>query len=769
MKFSRNWMAEFVGPLDVDAGKLGHMITTKTAECDGVEEHGAHFATVCAAKVMSVEPIEGSHNRKVLVDTGRYGVKTVVCGASNCRVGMMTAYFPVGLKIVSGVESDGMLASAAELSINGNHDGIIELDGLWPGEAITNCEPDILVEIDNKSLTHRPDLWGHYGMAREVAAILNRPLKDPVDLTLLPSGDSPVSVTIEDFTLCPRYSALLFENVKIQPSPLWFQYRLQSVGLNPISNVVDVTNYIAAELAQPMHAFDADKIQDLKIIVRRATEGEQAKALNGETYSLDSSALVIADPKGNVAIAGVMGGADSATDAGTSRILLESANFHAGNVRKTSSKLKLRTDASMRFEKAQDPANTVRALARAIPLLEQVCPGIRLVGGLVDLKQLPVAPAPIMLSLKWLEAKLGREISLVEVVDILTRLQFGVTETSPGILQVEIPSWRATKDIAIKDDLVEEVGRMIGYQSIPPTPPASPAVVPPASPERLFHRWLRQLCSAQGFTEAYNYSFLSKLEVEPFGLAASDHVGVLNPIVQGQDLLRTSLLPGMLRNIGENAKQFSTFRLFEIGKEIHPQKEGLPEEIPHLAAVCFAKDDGAQGLFELKRLAESLIPHCVVQPAFAKSYEHPARAADLHWQGQIVGRLFEFHPNMVEVGRAAVLDIDLQKIFALQPSAAKYQTVQKFPHSAFDLSVVCGLRELVGTLDAKIRSLCGTELTALEYLRQYTGAPLAEGTKSVSFRITLGAANRTLTSEEVNVVRQRTIQGLEQQGYELRT
>ncbi len=768
MKFSRNWMAEFVGPLDVDAGKLGHMITTKTAECEGVEEHGAHFATVCAAKVMSVEPIEGGHNRKVLVDTGRYGVKTVVCGASNCRVGMMTAYFPIGLKTVSGVESDGMLASAAELSINGNHDGIIELDGLWPGEAITNCEPDILVEIDNKSLTHRPDLWGHYGMAREVAAILNRPLKDPVDLSLLPSGDSPVSVTIEDFTLCPRYSALLFENVKIQPSPLWFQYRLQSVGLNPISNVVDVTNYIAAELAQPMHAFDADKIQDLKIIVRRATEGEQAKALNGETYTLDQSSLVIADPKGIVAIAGVMGGADSATDAGTTRILLESANFHAGSVRKTSSKLKLRTDASMRFEKAQDPANTVRALARAIPLLEQVCPGIQLVGGLVDLKQLAAAPPPIMLSLKWLEAKLGREISLGEVVDILTRLQFGVTETSPGILQVEIPSWRATKDIAIKDDLVEEVGRMIGYESIPPTPPASPAVVPPASPERLFHRRLRQQCGAQGFTEVYNYSFLTKIEVAPFGLSEVDHVGVLNPIVQGQDLLRASLLPGMLRNIRENAKHSPDFRLFEIGKEIHPRYEDLPDEVPHLTAVRFIKDDDeAKGLFELKGLAENLIFKCVLHPTKAFSYEHPARTAEVRWRDEIVvGRLFEFHPNMVEVGRASVLDLNLEKLFSLTTNDGKYKPIARFPFSAFDLSIVCERRTMVGTLLDQISLLVGNELESVQYLRQYQ---LPDNKISASFKITLVAMNRTLTSEEVTEVRQRIIRGLEYSGYELRT
>ncbi len=768
MKFSRNWMAEFVGPLDVDAAKLGHMITTKTAECEGVEEHGAHFANVCAARVETVEPITGSHNVKAVVETGRYGRKTLVCGAPNCRPGMMTAYFPLGVKKIGGVESDGMLASAAELHINGDNSGILELEGVEPGDAVPGCVPDVLVEIDNKSLTHRPDLWGHHGMAREVAAILNRPLKDPVDLSRLPSGDSPVKVVIEDFSLCPRYSALLFDNVKVGPSPLWFQYRLQSVGLNPISNVVDVTNYIAAELAQPMHAFDADKIHDLTIIVRRAVDGEQAKALNGETYSLDASNLVIADPKTNVAIAGVMGGSDSATDAGTTRILLESASFHAGSVRKTSSKLKLRTDASMRFEKSQDPANTVRALARAIDLLEKVCPGIKLVGGLVDVKQLPAAPAPIELSIPWLQNKLGREISQAEVTDILTRLQFGVTEKTPGQLLVTIPSWRATKDIAIKDDLVEEVGRMIGYQSITPTAPASPAVVPPDEPERLFYRALRRQCASQGFTEVYNYSFLSKGEVEPFGFPATDHVGVLNPIVQGQDLLRASLLPGLLRNIRENLKHFSAFRLFEIGREIHAQPQVLPDEVPHFAAVVYAKDDGSASLFELKRLAMILGPGVTVQPADAKSYEHPARAANVLCQGEAIGRLFEFHPNMVEVGRAAVLDLDLRRLLALKPAVSKYHPVNRFPYSAFDLSILCSLRELTGELEEKMRALSGPELVSLEYLRQYTGAPLPDDVKSVSFRITLGSPAHTLTNEEVTTVRDRIIKGLEQQGYELR-
>ncbi len=262
-------------------------------------------------------------------------------------------------KTIEGVESDGMLASAAELGISRDHAGVLEL--LLPLE----LAPDFIIEVDNKSLTHRPDLWGHYGMAREVAAILNKPLRDPVKHIDFAKEPAPIRLSIEDYALCPRYSALVFENVTVRPSPLWLQYRLEAIGLNTINNIVDVTNYVLAELTQPMHAFDAEKLRGGEIRVRCAHAGESLAALNGETYQLDPSNLVIADREGAVALAGVIGGADSAISNSTTRIVLESANFNASSIRKTSSRLKLRTDASMRFEKAQDPVNTMRGLERA--------------------------------------------------------------------------------------------------------------------------------------------------------------------------------------------------------------------------------------------------------------------------------------------------------------------------------------------------------------------------------------------------------------------
>jgi phenylalanyl-tRNA synthetase beta chain len=760
MKFSCHWLAELVDGLDTPPAELARLITMKTAECEGVTSVGERLAEASPARVLAVEPLGASHNRKAVVETPRYGTRTVACGAANCRPGLMTVYLPAERKVIEGVESDGMLASGKELGINDDHEGIVELDADFP------FVPDAVIEVDNKSLTHRPDLWGHLGMAREAAAILGKRVTDPVRLDLLPRGKPAIDVAIEDFDLCPRYSALVFENVTVQPSPLWLQYRLHAVGLNPINNVVDVTNFVLAELAQPMHAFDADRLEG-GILVRPGRPGERVPALNGETYAVDESTLLITDAGGPVAIAGVIGGGPSAISASTTRIVLESANFQAASIRRTSSRLKLRTDASMRFEKSQDPANTVRGLARAIALLEEVSPGIRLAGGLADVHRPFLPPPSIALSLDWLDRKLGKPIPLEEVLAILKALQFGVTEVEARHLLVTVPGWRATKDVSIPDDLVEEIGRMVGYSSIPPRPPLTPAVVPPGNPEREFHHAVRDLAAANGYDEVYNYSFFTDAMLEAFAIDRASLVEVANPIAAGQNYLRSSLLPGVWKNVSDNARHLAAFRFFEIGKEIHKREGTLPEERTHFVAVVYAREgDGAAGLFELKRIAEMLAPGVAVDmSAEALGHEHPHRKCLLRCGGRPIGRLFEFHPRLVETGRAAVLDLDLDALREIPRDAPKYQPLRRFPTSSFDLSIVVPERTLTGDLDGALRQLAGADLVSLEYLRTF---PLPGGRKSVSFRLTAGAADRTLSNDEVMAVRERVIEGLRSRGFELR-
>jgi phenylalanyl-tRNA synthetase beta chain len=740
------------------------LITMKTAECEGLERVGAAMAEASVARVKEVEFVAGSHNQIVVVETARYGTKRVVCGAPNCKPGMLTAYLPLAPVMIEGVESDGMLASALELGITRDHTGIVELES----EALLAA--DTIIEVDNKSLTHRPDLWGHLGMAREVAAIMHRTLRDPVKLDLLPKGKAPVGIEIEDFALCPRYSALVFENVTVRPSPLWLQYRLEAIGLNAINNIVDVTNYVMAELPQPMHAFDSAKLHGPTIFVRNARPGEQLAALNEESYNLSPSNLVIADAEGPIALAGVIGGFHSAIGPDTKRIVLESANFQAASVRKTSVALKLRTDASMRFEKSQDPRNTVRGLARALELLEQVSPGIRLVGGLADSHGELKRPAPIELSVDWLKAKLGRDLDTHEVRSILESLEFGVEETAPGNFLVTVPSWRATKDISIKDDLLEEVGRMVGYESITPQAPLIESVVPPESASRLYLRGVRNMAAAQGFTEVYNYSFVTEEMVRAFDMHVAEHVAVTNPIASDQTLLRASLLPAIRKNILDNSRHFQSFRLFEIGREIHAHNRELPEEVPHFVAAMYAREgDGSASLFELKRLAECLMEGCQARLAPARPFEHPERAAIIAWQGEDVGRLFELHPSLGIEGRAAILDLDLAKMEKLgQQEGRRYQALRRFPVSAFDLSVLAGLHEPSGDIERRLSSAAGSDLADIEFVRTYTGAPLPQDRKSVSYRLTVAAPDRTLSSEEVAAIRNRVIESMRAGGYELR-
>jgi phenylalanyl-tRNA synthetase beta chain len=755
----------------------------KTAECEGIEPVGAHFNAVVVARVLTVEPIPNGKNKAVQVEVGRGKIVKVVCGAPNVRPGLLAPWVPPGTSlggptisraVIEGVESEGMLASAAELGINRDHSGILELQDGVPGERLKELSPDWIIDIDNKSLTHRPDLWGHYGMAREISAITNGSLRDPVNTEFLPQGEPAVAVAIADHTLCPRYSALVLEDIAVTAPPLWLQWRLQSVGLNPINNIVDVTNFILAELPQPMHAFDAEKLTGGTIFVRRAQAGEELRALNGETYALAETDLVIADGSGPIALAGVIGGADTAISETTTRVVLESANFQAASVRLTSARHRLRTDASMRFEKALDPENTLRGLARAVDLFREVAPSTRASGGVTDNRS-PLRPiCPIALPMDFVVRKLGKQIGQPVVSKILHALGFEAAETAPGVLTVTVPSWRATKDIALKDDLVEEVGRMVGYDEIPPQAPLVASVVPPANATRIYLRQVRSELAAQGFTEVYNYSFLNQAEASKFLHDTGDFVSIRNPIASDLTHLRRSLLPGLFKNIINNVRHYSEFRLFEIGAEIHPQAgTSLPDEVTHAAAVLYSIQGNEQDFFELKRVVECVWPGARLTAVPARAYEHPVRAAEVQWQNSAIGRIFELHPLLLESegieGRAMLFDVDLRVAQQLASTReVRYSPLRKYPSSGFDLSVVTRLKTPVARVQDELTALAGSDLVMIDFLRQYDGPPLAEGQKSVSYHLEVAAPDHTLSAEEVASIRNRIMDGMRELGYDFR-
>jgi phenylalanyl-tRNA synthetase beta chain len=310
---------------------------------------------------------------------------------------------------------------------------------------------------------------------------------------------------------------------------------------------------------------------------------------------------------------------------------------------------------------------------------------------------------------------------------------------------------------------------MVGYDSITPRAPLIPSSVPPGNPERRFQHEVRSVFIDQGFTEVYNYSFISEESARAFGFDPAAHERVANSIASDQALMRTSLVPGIWKNIIENSKHKEAFRLFEIGFEIHKLDAGLPEEIPHLVAALYDRQgDGTAGLFEVKRAAECLMPGARACPAEPRPFEHPARSAHILWKGQTAGRLFELHPSLVESGRASILDLDLRVVWPLSAAEIKYTPIRRYPSSAFDLSVVAGLRELAGDLESSVASFAGPLLESIQFVRQYTGAPLETGQKSVSFRLTLGSPERTLSSGEVAGIRENIIEGMRELGYDLR-
>jgi phenylalanyl-tRNA synthetase beta chain len=779
MKFSYNWLRELVPGLKTEPAELQRLITMKTAECEGIELVGDHFKNVVAARVVSVSPLPKGKNNLVVAEVAGGKQINIVCGAGNVRPGLLAPWVPpgtmLGEKLIGrasfeGVESEGMLASAAELGISRDHAGVLELDpAAKPGDSLPGLAPDFIIEIDNKSLTHRPDLWGHYGMAREVAAITGLPLVDPVKPSLLPTGPSPVKIQIADYALCPRYTALVFENVTVGPSPLWLQARLEHLGLNPINNIVDVTNLIMSELPQPTHAYDAAKLTGDTIFVRSARDGEKSAALNGETYTLTAADLVIADSAGNIGLAGVIGGAASAISNTTTRIVFEAANFEASHLRLTSVRHKLRTDASMRFEKSLDPENPIRALARAIELLREVSPGIRLVGGVAD-NHTPLPAAKLIeLPTSFVTRKLGKDVPQTEVVGILTALGFEIALSAPTILSVRVPTWRATKDISLKDDLVEEIGRMVGYDSITPTPPLIASTVPPANPLRIYLRQLRAQLTAQGFTEAHNYSFVTETDIKRFGADSTTHISVQNPIASELTHMRRSLLPGLFNSMAANVRYFPEFRLFEIGNEIHPG----PTEITHLSAVLYNLHGEDQEFFELKRVLECAFPGARLRAAEPRPFEHPVRTAEIFWLEKSIGRLFELHPSLLKAegidGRAMIFDVDVDIALALAAARVpKYEPLRKFPTSGFDLSVVADLRIPVDKLQDELTRLAGPDLAMIEFIRQYSGPPLPPRQKSVSYNLKVGALDHTMTADELTTIRRRIIEGMQALGYELR-
>ncbi len=804
----RDWLNDYTKiPKNLSPEDLALKLTMSIVEVEGYDEPGKKLGKIVVGKVLKIEKHPNADKLSLAdVDIGKEKVR-VVCGGENLYEGMLVAFAPIGAKVrwhgeeewtelkpaeIRGVESKGMICSAEELGLaqklNPEH-GILDitLTNAKPGELFTKALglDDVIFDIDNKSLTHRPDLWGHYGMARELAALFGEKLKD-LELTSLPKvNGKKLSVDVKDHDLCPRYCGLVIDNIKIEPSPMWMQKRLALAGVRPINNVVDITNYVLLELGQPLHAFDYNFIPDGKIIVRRAKDKEKITTIDEEGRILSKDMLVIASAKGPVAVAGVMGGANSEINEATSCIIIESANFEPYSIRKTSTELGLRTESSARFEKSLDPNLAETGILRAAILIMDLCPGAKVASPLVDQKKFKLDQGPLQLNLEFLNRKIGVAVPKKQVIDILSGLGFEVTDKE-STLSVKIPTWRATKDIAIPEDLIEEVARIYGYDNITPALPAFEILPPEENKLRRLENKVIDVLVGLGLSEVKNYSFLSEKDLDELSIDKKNCLRVKNPMSEDQRVMRPHLLPNLLKNVVTNQRNYSEISLFEIGS-IHfkgkskrfsnPKKKTyLPEEIKNLAGVFVNKDSDNQ--FEkAAEIITNFLLSLGLKAEFTKEkgacvYCHPARRANIQVADRVLGEIFELHPAKQKTldidERVGYFEINLEELLdLLEKKEPKFTPLPKFPSVRRDLALICPEDLEYAELEKEIMK-ASKLIASVKLFDTYRGKGLPKDAKSLALHLEFRDTNKTLEADEVEKEVKKILSSLESKDVKLR-
>ncbi len=795
MYISLNWIKDFVD-LDIKfkPDEMAELLTTRTAEVEGIEDLSKGYEKMVVGKIEKIEEHPNADKLKVChVDIGEKEASQIVCGGTNLYEGMFVpvanpgAYVkwhgegePVKLEKVKlrGVESSGMICAGEEIGLEATGDKIVDLTemGEDPGTPLGKlfANQDFAIEIDNKSLTHRPDLWGHYGMAREFAAIYNKKLKplNP-DVEFPKKGDKP-DIKVEDFELCPRYCGVIMKNIKIEPSPKWMQQRLIAVGYRPISNIVDITNYVMAELGQPLHAFDRSFIKE-GIVVRRAKKDEKITTLDATERKLDEDMLVIADHEKPVALAGIMGGENSEINDNTTEIIIESANFNAQNVRTTSTKLGLRTESVQRFEKSLDPVLAETAIRRTCELILRICKGAEIAGPLVDVNKGLPKPQTVKLDAEVVSSKIGVDITPGKCAGILRSLQFDVEEKGKS-LSVTVPTWRATKDVDIEDDLVEEIVRMYGYENVPEKLPDLPTQVPEPNNERLLkHNARKILAYSYGMTEVYNYSFYGRDELNKCMMDESAHILLENYLSEDQTHLRRSLAPNLLKNVRDNLRYFDSFRIFEVGRTYIDEAKYFPLEEKWVGGcIVLPKKAKVQAYYDVKAVAEGFLkqflkkdPEFILgkdQPPFV----HPSRQAAIKIDKESIGGIGEVHPQVLKNwdidAKVGIFLINFSKIAAMERDFVKYKPLPKFPGLDIDVSVVIDRERKVAEIEDAIREAEPDLIERIKLFDIYQGENIEADKKALAFRILLQAKDRTLTDDEMSKIQKKIFDNLKSLG-----
>jgi phenylalanyl-tRNA synthetase beta chain len=812
MKVSLKWLKDYVD-INLAPKELAEVLTMAGLEVKGIEIVGGAWDDVVVGEVTALNPHPNADRLKLAtVNLGTEQV-TTVCGAPNIKVGQRVSFARMGARLIDahsgetvvlkaakirGVASEGMVCSEKELGVSENHEGILVLPLDAPvGVPLGAYLGDVVLDLD--ITPNRPDCLSVIGIAREIAASTAERLHLPeihYEETEK-SIDSFASVDIIAPELCPRYCASLIAGIKIASSPSWLQQRLNSCGMRPINNVVDVTNYVMLEYGQPLHAFDYRKLKGGCIIVRRAGNGETITTLDGSKRTLNPDILVIADKEGAVAVAGIMGGLDSEVTDKTDTILLESANFNQAAIRQGCSHLQFQSEASLRFDKGLNCELPLMPLKRATQLLLQLAGG-RAAKGIIDVY--PGKPEPELISLTTREVKRlsGLKVNIGEILKVLEALGFECQGgDSRSQISVSVPYWRS--DIKCSADLVEEVVRIIGYEKIPMTRLGSPL---PRQKSRLSRETkqsdlddkLRDMLTGFGFQEILTYSLVSLEKLDKLSPRLELKVPplkVANPMTREQEFLRTSLRAGLLATLAHNQKfEQSGVRLFEIGKIFlpphhhviaseakQPQEEReLPQEREMLCAVLsgprlelsWQDDKEPLDFFDAKGVVENVLNELGLKASFENSDDEglfPGRGANIMVEDDRMGILGELHPKVARAfelsGVACLIEIDLEKVLTKISGMKAYQPIPRFPSVTRDIALVIDEQVSYRKVEEVIQSF--PLVTKVSLFDLYRGEQVAEGKKSFAIRIVHQSPSHTLTDEEVDQTQRQMLAKLNQE------
>ncbi len=776
MRLPIEWLHDYCAP-DLDADGLALRLAMTGTEVDRIHHHGvAGLDSFVVGRVLEAERHPDADRLTVCrVAIGAGAETQIVCGAPNVAAGQTVAVarpgavMPDGTTLgrakLRGVVSDGMILAEDELGISGEHAETIVLpdDGLRPGQPLAEVLPIATDVLELEITPNRPDCLGVYGVAREVRAATGARLADP-PWAQDPGSSEPeipgVQIVVQAPDLCPRFTARAFEDVTIGPSPLWLKARLMAAGQRPINNVVDITNYVMLLTAQPLHAFDLDRVAGGRLVVRRAEPGEQIVTLDGQTRVLDPDVCLIADDEGPTSIAGVMGGERSEVHDGTTRVLMEVATWVGANIHATSSKLGLRSEASARFEKGLAPEQALEAQAVATRLMIELC-GARLVPGTIDVGGPGPPPRVIRLRDASVRSLLGVEIERSEGASHLQRLGFDTADRPDG-LDVAVPPHRRN-DVYREADLVEEVARLHGVNDhLPATLPSRRGAVGVLTPAQRARRRAEDALVGCGLKEVVGWSFEGPDRDDRLRLAPGDErrrrVVLCNPMSEDQSVLRTTLLGSLLDAARLNAARAQGVpALFESGAVYLDTGEQLPHEHHALGAML------SGDVFAGKGALEAVLRALRVEAAFdahPEPFLHPGRSAAVSAGGERVGWVGDVHPLVArawDLEGVAAFEIDLDAVAALAPAVVPYRDLTSFPELREDIAVVVDDDVTAAAVLEAIRAEGGDLLARAEIFDVYTGEQVAPGRKSLAVALAFRAPDRTLTDAEVGPLRERIV------------